>query len=77
MEGFPRGPGKRGVGRWIDYSCVWGFKNNSLTFQRNVFVMESLKGCSKRPRSEQPLGASQDTELLLGMVLPGKADLGC
>lgn len=54
-----------------------GFKNSSPTFQKNVFVMESPKGCSKRPRSEQPLGESQETELLLGTVLPGKADLGC
>ena len=77
VEGFPRGPGEHRVGRWIDYSCGGGGKNNSPTFQRNVFVMESLKGCSRRPRSEQLLGASQETELLLGMVFPGKAELGC
>lgn len=39
--------------------CV--FKNNPLTLQRNVFVMEPLKGRGKRPGSEQPLGASQET----------------
>lgn len=52
VEGFPRGPGKCWVRRWIDYSCCTrGFKNNSPAFQKNVFVMESLKRCSKRPRS--------------------------
>lgn len=55
---------------WLQL-CVSGLKITPA-FQRNVFVMESLKGCSKRPRSEQPLGESQETELL-GRVLPRKA----
>lgn len=52
------------------------FKNNSLSFQENVFIMESLKGCSRRPGSMQLLGASQETELLLGTALPARP-IGC
>lgn len=52
------------------------FKNNSLSFQENVFIMESLKGCSRRPGSMQLLGASQETELLLGTALPARP-VGC
>lgn len=71
-EGFPRGPGERGAGRWMDYSCV--FKNNPLTLQRNVFVMEPLEGRGKRPGSE--LGVEPGDGSWARCSL-GEEDLGC
>lgn len=48
VEGFPRGPGECGVGRWIDYSCVrWGLKI-ALQLSRRMYLLWSHRKAAVR-----------------------------